>query len=87
MEEILSDLENQLAALSTLMLDITTGYLSLLCCRTGAESALVMDNFRDNVYSMKEEFMILMERCEHKKRILQHMIQDGIKEERLILKK
>ena len=87
MEEILSDLENQLEALSTLILDTTTGFLSLLCCRTGAELALVMNNFRDNVYSMKEEFMIRMERCEHKKRTLQQMIQDGIKEERLILKK
>ena len=83
----MSDLEEQLRTLSTILLDTTTGFLSLLCCKTVTESAMVMSNFRDNVYSMQEEYNGVMGRCGHKKLILRHMLEDSVKEGKLILLK
>ena len=87
LERIMSDLEEQLRTLSTILLDTTTGFLSLLCCKTVTESAMVMSNFRDNVYSMQEEYNGVMGRCGHKKLILRHMLEDSVKEGKLILLK
>ena len=71
-EHYLFALEEQHKVLSTLVLDVTTGFLSLLCCKTRAESALVMTNFRDNVHSTHEEFIRVMQMCKaHKTMVIQ----------------
>ena len=86
-EPLLSDLEEQLKILSTLLLDVTTGFLSLLCCTTTAESASVMENFRENVLSLHNEFTAVMDGCVRHKEMLIQMWERGLREQMLVLKK
>ena len=86
-EHYLFVLEEQHKILSTLVLDVTTGFLSVLCCQTRAESALVMTNFRDNVQSIHEEFIRVMQMCKAHKTKVTDVLERGLLEHKFLLKK
>ena len=85
-EILLTNLEEANKILSSLVLDVTTGFLALLCCKTATESASVMVNFRENVESIHGEFIRVLDVCQKRKTNLVEFLEKGLREQKFVLR-
>ena len=85
-ENLLQNLEEPSKFLSRLVLDVTTGFLALLCCKSTFESSSVLATFHENVTSIQAELTRWVLLGERRKTTLVDVLEIGIKEKKFVVR-
>eukprot|EP00092_Neocalanus_flemingeri_P007118 GFUD01007690.1.p1 GENE.GFUD01007690.1~~GFUD01007690.1.p1 ORF type:complete len:573 (-),score=128.10 GFUD01007690.1:278-1996(-) len=85
-ESLLTNLEEANKILSILVLDLFTGFLALLCCKSKTESADVLANFHENVESTQGEVIRLLDLCHKRKTIVCEFLEKETSEQKFLVR-